>query len=364
MSVINKMLRDLDSRQTSATPVSPVLTQGRGVARGTSVFIPTGQPRKIGWMTFVAVAFVLAGLGGGLVVWWQTQDKGKTQLPATIAPPAQSAQAAVTPPIPENLAPPAVIAAVPPTLPVPKSPPLSPAAKLVLPAAPPATAAPVQATSPNTPAAPKLRVATEMALPTLSKADVPAKSTPPAPNTIPAPLPATVPVPNANAQRQAAALDALAQAQGLWTAGARDSAIEVLREAVALAERQGSGAGGALLPLARELVRMLIAENQNGQALDLLTRLEPALSSQADLWAVRGNAAQRLGRHPEAASAYAMALKLRAGEPRWMLGAAISLAIQGQLTEAGELAEQARIKGALSPELRTYLRQLGISIRD
>ena len=351
MSVINKMLRDLDSRQTSATSVNPALTQGLGVARGTSVLMPTGRPRKIGWMTFATAALVLVGMAGGVAVWWQAQAKAKTQLQATTVPPAPPVQPAqpvpvtVNPPIGANIAPPAVIAAAPlPTLPaalpVPKPP--SP------PQLPPQP--PLPATSPNIPAAPKLRVATEMAQP--------------APNATVAPSSITVPVPAANTQRQSAALDALAQAQGLWTAGARDSATEVLREAVALSERQGSGASGALVPLARELVRMLIAENQNGQALDLLTRLEPALSGQADLWAVRGNAAQRLGRHPEAASAYAMALKLRPGEPRWMLGAAISLAIQGQLTEAGELAEQARIKGALSPELRTYLRQLGISIRD
>ena len=139
----------------------------------------------------------------------------------------------------------------------------------------------------------------------------------------------------------------------------------MLREAIALAQQQGAGNGNAtVIPLARELTRMLMADSHIVQALDLLTRLEPALSGQADLWAVRGNAAQRLGRHPEAASAYLTALKLRPGEPRWLLGAAISQAIQGHLAEAAELTEQARAKGALSAELRTYLRQLGVVIRD
>ena len=195
---------------------------------------------------------------------------------------------------------------------------------------------------------------------------MPAKSAtvaalPSAPPALAAPLAPAAPV----LQRQSAALDALAQAQGLWNAGARDAAVEVLREAITLAQQQGAGNNNpALIPLARELARMLVADNHISQALEMLTRLEPALSGQADLWAVRGNAAQRLAKHPEAVTAYLTALKLRPGEPRWMLGAAISQAIQGQLAEAGDLTEQVRAKGALSAELRTYLRQLGVVIRD
>lgn len=340
--------------------MNAALHQGRDLARGTSVLIPTASPRKVGWMTFAAMALVVVSLVGGLAVWWQTQGVAKApqQRQAVQAPPVQAA--------PISGAMPAVAVAVAPVVEavaVPMLPPL-PAAKPDPPAAIATMSVPVKATSPQPAAAPKLRAANEMAIPIQipSKADLPAKS--PQAATSAAVATAPLPVPVVTTQRQSAALDALAQAQGLWTAGARDSATEVLREAIALAERQGSGASAALVPLARELARMLIAENQNGQAFDLLTRLEPVLSSQADLWAVQGNAAQRLGRHPEAASAYAMALKLRPGEPRWMLGAAISLAIQGQLAEAGELTEQVRSKGALSSELRAYLRQLGVVVRD
>ena len=364
MSVINKMLRDLDSRQTSATPMNAALHQGRDLARGTSVLISTASPRKVGWMTFAAMALVVVSLGGGLAVWWQTQGVAKApqQRQAVQVPPVQAAPiSGVMPAVAVAVAVAPVVEAV--AVAVPMLPPLL-AAKPDPPAAITTMSVPVKAISPQPAATPKLRATNEMAIPIPipSKADLPAKS--PLAATGAAVATAPVPVPAITAQRQSAALDALAQAQGLWTAGARDSATEVLREAIALAERQGSGASAALVPLARELARMLIAENQNGQAFDLLTRLEPALSSQADLWAVRGNAAQRLGRHPEAASAYAMALKLRPGEPRWMLGAAISLAIQGQLAEAGELTEQVRSKGALSSELRAYLRQLGVVIRD
>jgi MSHA biogenesis protein MshN len=142
----------------------------------------------------------------------------------------------------------------------------------------------------------------------------------------------------------------------------------LMREAVAVTERAQSGltteaAASVLAPLVRELVRMELSEGRVSAVLEVLTRLEPALSGQSDLWAVRGNAAQRLARHAESVRAYQMALKLRPGEPRWMLGAAVSLAAQGQLTEAAELAEAARAIGTVSPEILAYLRQAGVALR-
>jgi MSHA biogenesis protein MshN len=91
--------------------------------------------------------------------------------------------------------------------------------------------------------------------------------------------------------------------------------------------------------------------------------LEPALSNQADLWAVRGNAAQRLARHQESVQAYFKALALRPNEPRWMLGAAVSLAALGQLDAAAEQAEKARAAGVVSPEILAYLRQAGVPLK-
>jgi MSHA biogenesis protein MshN len=141
-----------------------------------------------------------------------------------------------------------------------------------------------------------------------------------------------------------------------------------MREAVAAAERaHDAGALAAdspVLPsLVRELVRMELAEGRVSRVLDLLTRLEPALAGQADLWAVRGNAAQRLARHQESVQAYLQALELRPGEPRWMLGAAVSLAALGRLEAAAEQAEKARATGTVSPEILTYLRQAGVPLK-
>ena len=165
---------------------------------------------------------------------------------------------------------------------------------------------------------------------------------------------------------QKLALNALAQAQSLWNSGSHSAAIDLLREALGVAERTGKPSGGntEMAPLARELARMELAEGRTSQALMMLSRLEPFLSGFADVWAIRGNAAQRLGRHEESASAYLTALKLRPDEPRWMLGAAVSLAAQGQIASATELTEKARAAGVLSPDVAAYLRQLGVTVRE
>jgi hypothetical protein len=46
------------------------------------------------------------------------------------------------------------------------------------------------------------------------------------------------------------------------------------------------------------------------------------------------------------------------------LAAAVSWAAQGQTVKAAELAEKARVGGALSPEVVSYLRQLNVPLRE
>jgi tetratricopeptide (TPR) repeat protein len=162
---------------------------------------------------------------------------------------------------------------------------------------------------------------------------------------------------------------ALAQAQSMWNEGSRASAIDLLRQALSRVEAASqdgaNGAGSApVAAVARELARMELAEGQVSNAFKLLVRLEPKIDQIADLWAMRANAAQRLGQHAEAAGSYQRALGLKADEPRWMLGLAVSLAAQGQTAQAAELAEKVRLMGALRPEIANYLRQLGVVIRS
>jgi MSHA biogenesis protein MshN len=98
--------------------------------------------------------------------------------------------------------------------------------------------------------------------------------------------------------------------------------------------------------------------------LELLVRLEPQLKNQPDLWAVRANAAQRLGRHQDSVLAYGVALQSRPAEARWLLGMAVSLAAMGQTSQAGTMVEKARASGPISPDVALYLRQQGVPMPD
>jgi tetratricopeptide (TPR) repeat protein len=173
----------------------------------------------------------------------------------------------------------------------------------------------------------------------------------------------------AQARQLQAGREALAQAQSLWNAGSHDAASELLQQALVLAERTaGSSPTVAntqlLATLAREQARMQIANGRPQAALDALSRLESYIGQDADAWAMRGNAAQRLGRHQDSVRAYTTALQIRPNEQRWLLGAAVSQAALGQTASASEMAAKARALGPISKEVQSYLRQSGVSLSE
>lgn len=386
MSVINKMLRDLDSRQAAGMQSTEIQALRTAVGRGSRIMADS-EPTALsghGSARLAAVvattAMVLAGAAGA---WWYWNQNIMQQ--STVAQPGM---ALATKPAPSLVASP--VAA-----PLAKSPADNVSAVAVARVEPKAVASSVPvAAVVKAPASVKLSVPYSLAeaADVSLKMDSPFKSTPspdapsrPHAAGTPRPLPerssntsasalappitAAATVAPSNDPRLTPTVIALAQAQSLWSAGSHAAAIDLLREALAAAERANlvgtpSGNRSELVLLARELARMDLIEGRPGPALEMLTRLEPALSGFADIWAIRGNAAQRLGRHQESVAAYLMALKLRPDEPRWMLGAAVSLAAQGQTSSAAELAEKARVGGLLSPEVAAYLRQLGVPLLE
>lgn len=356
MSVINKMLRDLDSRQAAGTMPVQHREPRTGIVRGTS---SVNEPHKAARRSSRAVVVLLACialLGSGAAGWWHLG--GSRSFQATTVSVAPSSMVA------------------------------SPSAvTLVAPAPAPAPAASTARDGREvdrvvgTNAVPadvslkmdaQLKGAPNLDPPARPVAVTTLRSVPEKPSTErPVVLPSNTAMAAApqDPVRQSPAMEALGQAQSLWNAGSHEAALELLREALAAAERvhlaaPSAGNNAMLAALARELARMELAEGRVSPALEMLTRLEPALTGFADVWAIRGNAAQRLGRHQESASAYLMALRLRPDEPRWMLGAAVSLAAQGNTTGAAEWAERARAGGVLSREVAAYLKQLGVPLRD
>lgn len=280
MSVINKVLRDLDQRlaskrtnplQQSAAPGSPLRLDTRSIlAKGRKENPPLWQVLVVGSITLFIV---------GQAVWWWVK-------PAPIAPP---------PPMP----------------------------------------------------IPRLQ---------------PVVATPPAPIVaVSAPIPASVPI-----LASAPAVVTSAPAQPAASASKAIAALPkpIQPKAAASATGTASSASADATALAlRDAVRQQLARGDYTGIWNTLGHLEESPKN-SDLWAIRANAAQRLGRHQECVHAYLVALEANPNEPRWLLGAAVSLAALGKTTQASEMAERARGLAPINKDVLNYLRQSGVSLND
>ena len=408
MSVINKMLRDLDHRQAANSPlpmdgtVALPLTAKPGPTLGAPGWVgaPAGSQRKS--RAWLLVLFGLAALLVAGAIWWQTSNRQVasttvatekaatapaplTNLPGSLAAAPQAKDAPQKVPaaalVATEVAPPAktfattapdgmalrmddtlpvrraldAIVAAPAPKPVPSTLAMAP----VAPVAPTSDAARVLPVTPAERGA--ARSATVNAVG--GAAPIAMASRPVVSSVLPEAAPRIQ-------RQQQAGGDALAQAQNLWNSGSREAALELMQQSLATAERSakadpGPAAVALLTPLVREMARMQLSEGRYGAVWEMLTRLEPFLGAQAaDLWAIRANAAQRLGRHQDSVHAYMVALQSRPEEQRWLLGAAVSLAALGKTAAAAELAEKARAIAPISKEIVAYLRQTGVNLRD
>ena len=385
MSVINKMLRDLDHRQdasaplaaTGSTPAQAALRQGTASVAFGKQPVKQKSGRSSGlWLGLGLL--ILAALAAGAWLWLPT-DTASPRLDVASAPPATAAMPTSAPAAAPQAGASSVEAVPNPGAmdAVPSSPP-----------APPATDAPATAMALRMEPSLSARRALDALLstPTPATAHAPPAAVAPASVAAPAPAPAVVDRPRARTaaaplaapaapaadsaptlQRlQQAGGDAMAQAQNLWNNGSHDAAMDLMQQSIAAAERSAKAGGGGtvLAPLVREMARMQLAEGRFGAVWDMLARLEPLLGNQPDLWAIRANAAQRLGRHQDSVHAYMMALQSRPDEQRWLLGTAVSLAALGQTSSAAEMAEKARAVGPVSKDILAYLRQAGVPLRE
>jgi hypothetical protein len=361
MSVINKMLRDLDQRKGDSA--AQAVVEAAPLRQGTAA---------IGGMAGASVQRRIPALAGllsivllGAAVWaaWWALHQPTAGNAAPAAPVPTPATAAAMPAPATAPMPVAATVAVPVAAASPASAPVAAGvASEVIPfaavASPPEpVSAPVTPVEKSVPYS-GLRMETRLAPRKPTERMPTAGATPP-----------ESALANVESPKAVAGNDALQRAQSLWNAGSREAAIDWLQEAIAVAERNGAPPAGpsgnpVLLPLVRELTRMQLAEARFSAVWDLLSRLEPQLGTVPDLWAIRGNAAQRLGRHQDSVHSYMVALQSRPDEQRWLLAAAVSLAALGQITSATEMAEKARAVGVVSKDVLAYLRQLGVVLKD
>ncbi|MDH4451475.1 MAG: hypothetical protein QE265_12945 [Rhodoferax sp.] len=375
MSVINQMLRDLDRRQ--APGLEPAIRSGTAAVLAHRVPAVAASPgRSNGARTLGVVVVVGALVGLAAMVWsWRHAPPPKALplgVPATVAP-APVAQVAVQADAQPAAASVASVASVSPLA----------ASTASTASSGPLRAEPVRtqraelpsSTAMADPSGLRLKASVGIALTSPSPSPSPspaaaaaaaaaAASTPPGP-AVSAPPRSRVPdgavqTPDDARQRHAVA-EALSLAQAQFSAGAPDAAIHIVQEALQTAERTKAPAA-LRWSLVREWARMELAQGRPATTLEVLDRWESLLDGQADGWALRANAAQRVGQHAQALQYYAAALQGRPTEQRWLLGSAVSSAALGQLDAAGDFTDRARSVGAVNPELLNYLRQQGVRV--
>jgi hypothetical protein len=348
MSVVNRMLLDIDRRRAAAA--------GTGATATSDVRSVSSSPRA------KANASINAGtllIGAALVLvvaallWSRPRDSQTAAVVATtVLPSAPAPEPAATASAPVVAAPNPVESTVAKTSPARE--PLQPADRLKL----SMQLSALVADAPTEPVAKPAREVKPSVTPSAPAVSAPPPAQAPAPTPTQAPSRTTI---TTQPVRQVASDETIAAARLLWNDGARAGALSTLRDALATAE--ATKTQKAIAPLARELARLEVVDGRPQEGLELLKRLENEFAEDADAWALRGNAEQRLGLHADAAQSHLIALRIRPNEGKWMIGAAISLAALGKMNEAQNWAERARELNAVTPAIATYLQQLGIATR-
>lgn len=124
-----------------------------------------------------------------------------------------------------------------------------------------------------------------------------------------------------------------------------DDAIRQLRLALGVDPRQPG--------LAMVLARLQL--EKGGPALETLLKSLPYADNNADYHAFLAGVLQREQRHSEAAEHYRHALQLSPQNAVWWMGLGISLQAEQHLPEAREAYNRARANPGLTPELRSFI---------
>lgn len=378
MSLVNKMLRDLDARRVSDSDRAAL------PAAVTSLAAHQDSDGGLSWK-WVGGIVIAAGLGAA--AWYATRPSDvPVALPVVTVPLVPAIPAA---PVATGTAEPATVIA----------PATPPAAKAALPtlrmadqlSASPATpvallpkppvAAPKETKAPEPPAAaPKATKMPEPPAATVAPPGMPVVVLP-----RPAPVPAEtridkqvrLPSPAERAeidyrrgvlaQRQGNADEAVGHYRSALEdypehAAARQTLAAFLIEAKRFDEaeallRKGTELAPVRLASTLALARLKVERNQASVALELLQRNAEAGERSAEYQGFAGALFNRAGRAPEAVEHYRAATRLAPNEGRWWAGLGIALEAAGKGPEAREAYQKARALPGLPADLAQHVEQ-------
>lgn len=117
-------------------------------------------------------------------------------------------------------------------------------------------------------------------------------------------------------------------------------------------------------PFAQLLARVRVEHGADEQALAVLETAAPHAAHDPDFLSFLAALYQRSGRHAEAVRAYRQAVALREGDGRTWLGLAIALEAEGQRQPAADAYRRARTVGGLAPALDSYATQRLAALSD
>lgn len=366
MSLINKMLQDLEARQAGGA--ERILTDHvRPLPAGTN-------PRRARVVAAVALTALLLAVAGALQ--FLPSREGPVVARPVNADPAPPAPAAASIAVP---AAPLVASVVPVTQ--------SASPDQIPPAAPPESPRRIEAIG--------LKVATELVVPPSVQArseprSVAARPSPPEENAAPAPKrprpsegPTRIEKSNRVITAQERAANDYRHALALLNEGRASASIDSLRAALQsdalltearlllsslfLEKRQIEEARSVLQEglardpaqprLAMPLARIQVELGDSGGAAETLSRAAQAASGNAEFRGFHAAVLQRLGRHEEATAEFRAALRLVPESGLWWMGLGISLEADGQRGSARDALRRARETGRLTPELDRFVEQ-------
>ena len=374
MSLINKMLQDLDARRAQ---------EGGGIGH---TFQPASRPdRRSASTVIISITSAIAAVvlfAGAYAAWTFYQKRVPPAPPATSVTfkkaPAAVVAPAVAAPAPVAAPTPAVIQTV---TPMPEG--EVPEADV--------PAAPVQAAP--APAEPAMRAARDTVddRPRVNEIKPQAAkkaAATPRPQSQPQPQPQSQPSTSGQAgkavqgrtmskQQQAegqyhratAALqegrvrEAIRGLEGVLVIDPRHDAARQTLVGLLIEARRGDEAmrvlqAGLVLDPRQPAMAMLLARLQiehGGTGIDTLQRSLPYAAGDADYEGFLAGALQRASRHREAIDQYQAAVRSAPGNGVWWMGLGISLQAEKRAPEAADAYARALSTGALSPELRTFV---------